>query len=1433
MLSNPKVIAILVVFVLFFGFFQIGCNKPGEQSNPVGSSLESLTGNNGTSRVDFKLVFPSPEISDQSESFACSNATTTVIFKLKLLNYGNPAAPFFLISKQAPVINGAASVTFDALPTTTVIGSVHIENGKIQGFSDFHGAHDLTRGANTVALAPAGSLLPQDVVANAVEQIVASSTLFNNAPMNLVSELNKIVPTLMLDSPTAYNEIINNFANRNGLPLVELISPTMNQTFVFGTPINLIASATDHDGNISRIEFFQGFNKIGETNNSPFSCNWTSTSSGVFNLSAKAFDNNSAVGISKTVTVNITNVAPATYTVKYDGNGNTSGSVPTDNQDYQKNSTVTVKDNSGNLAKTGYIFSGWNTSPDGSGLSYAANSNFLISDNITLYAIWRQSTLIWIPGNVPTSEGNFALGRPTATYSNNSYSSQNAVDGNSMSRWESNRNDPGPDQANPHFLIVDLQQTREVRNIKVNISGWDSWKQNFSVSMSNDLNNWTQVASEIDKTGIFSYNIQPANIRYVKFSSTYSADMDQVNLYELEVYGTEQTISKYTVTYNGNGNTTGSVPIDNNAYSEGESISVAGNIGGLTRTGFTFVGWNTKADGTGVDYYEGYTLRMPAANLTLYAKWRSSELVWAPGTVAVNETNFAIGRPTASYVGNSFSSASAVDGDNMSRWSGNRNDPGPDEANPHFLIVDLQQIREVRNIKVNISGWDSWKQNFSISISNDLNNWTQVASEIDKTGIFSYNIQPADIRYVKFSSTYSADMDQVNLYELEVYGAAQAATTYTVTYNGNGNTSGTIPVDNLTYPAGVNVTVQLNTGNLTRTGYSFAGWNTSLDGKGISYSPGSSLIMTSANLTLYAVWVPNQTCSITYNGNGNTSGSVPIDSSAYLPGTTVTVKDNTGNLIKTGYIFSGWNTSADGTGGSYIAGTPLIIGSTNLTLYAKWTPNEQPPEIALLSPPNKAFGVASGTELKITFNKPVSKGIGNIAIHEKNGSLKEQISVTSSNVSVADNDLSIKLNSALTCDVFYYVTIEPGVVKDSSGNAFPGLSGSEDWSFKTMFEFSDTLTWNLEKIRVAEAWKYSTGENVVVAVLDSGVDSSHLELVGQLAPQGADFVNDGTFCQDGPGHGTHVAGIIAAKANGMGPIGVAPKAKLYISKVLNLDGEGTTFDIISGIQDAIDYGAKIINMSLGGYYYNAAYEEAVATAWNSGVIIFAAAGNEGWTPLNYPAKYSCAIAVGATDRYDAHCLFSNHGSELDFSAPGESIVNIAPSPEYFAAKSGTSMATPHVSGVAALILGKNPSYTPIQVIEALVFSSVDLGPKGHDEYFGFGRIDALNSLEYQPSAGSMRLNRMFSKTPPEKSDFTAKSFKKGELFLKLNPGYKLEDALNESGLQNAGIKLLKQIRLTNLLLLSVPPGREAEIGKKLQSLSEVVYAELNCLVKAK
>lgn len=160
-----------------------------------------------------------------------------------------------------------------------------------------------------------------------------------------------------------------------------------------------------------------------------------------------------------------------TYTVAYNGNGYTEGIVPTDSQTYQQNDTVTVAVNTGGLTKNGYEFKNWNTAADGSGTSYNPNDTFTMgSENITLYAMWQSYAYSWTQGTAAISETNFAIGRPIAVYSG-SFSSPNAVDGDAMSRWESNRNDPGPDETNPHFLIVDLQQNREVRNIKVKISG--------------------------------------------------------------------------------------------------------------------------------------------------------------------------------------------------------------------------------------------------------------------------------------------------------------------------------------------------------------------------------------------------------------------------------------------------------------------------------------------------------------------------------------------------------------------------------------------------------------------------------------------------------------------------------------------------------------------------------------------------------------------------------------------------------------------------------------------------------------------------------------------------------------------------------------------------------------------------------------------------
>lgn len=162
-----------------------------------------------------------------------------------------------------------------------------------------------------------------------------------------------------------------------------------------------------------------------------------------------------------------------------------------------------------------------------------------------------------------------------------------------------------------------------------------------------------------------------------------------------------------------------------------------------------------------------------------------------------------------------------------------------------------------------------------------------------------------------------------------------AASTFTVTYNANNATSGSVPTDATAYNSGATVTVKGNTGNLARTGYAFGGWNTQADGNGTNYAAGSGTFTITANTTLYAKWIPTYT--VTYNGNGNNSGSVPVDgSSPYNSGTTVTVLGNTGSLAKTGWTFAGWNTNATGTGTDRAAGSTFTI-SANTTLYAKWT----------------------------------------------------------------------------------------------------------------------------------------------------------------------------------------------------------------------------------------------------------------------------------------------------------------------------------------------------------------------------------------------------------------------------------------------------------------------------------------------------------------
>lgn len=251
--------------------------------------------------------------------------------------------------------------------------------------------------------------------------------------------------------------------------------------------------------------------------------------------------------------------------------------------------------------------------------------------------------------------------------------------------------------------------------------------------------------------------------------------------------------------------------------------------------------------------------------------------------------------------------------------------------------------------------------------------------------------------------------------------------------------------------------------------------------------------------------------------------------------------------------------------------------------------------------------------------------------------------------------------------------------------------------------------------------------DVVVAVLDTGV-SPHAELAAALLP-GRNFTPSGggaTDSGDVQGHGTHVAGTVAADA-GSGVEGIAVGAKVLPVKVLDDTGSGASPWINSGIIWAADQGADVINMSLGGQYSSSVYDAAVAYARSQGTTVIAAAGNANTSATFMPAAAPGVIGVAATDIYGGKASFSNYGSYVDVAAPGVNIASTYPGNRYVS-MNGTSMASPHVAGVVALMVAAAPAITPDQVQQALTSSAYDLGAPGRDDYFGAGQVDALNAV---------------------------------------------------------------------------------------------------------
>ena len=265
---------------------------------------------------------------------------------------------------------------------------------------------------------------------------------------------------------------------------------------------------------------------------------------------------------------------------------------------------------------------------------------------------------------------------------------------------------------------------------------------------------------------------------------------------------------------------------------------------------------------------------------------------------------------------------------------------------------------------------------------------------------------------------------------------------------------------------------------------------------------------------------------------------------------------------------------------------------------------------------------------------------------------------------------------------------------------------------------ADEIQWGVNRVNAPAAWSTTMGQGVKVGIIDTGIDYTHPDLKANYAG-GYNAIDTSKPPLDDNGHGTHVAGIIGAVSDGAGVVGVAPRASLYAVKVLNAQGSGAYSAIIDGIQWAVTNKLNVVNMSLGSPSGSTAIQKAVEAAYKAGVTLVVAAGNDSG-PVNYPAKYPQAIAVAASDSADKIASFSSRGPEIVVIAPGVAI-NSTYMGGIYKSLSGTSMASPHVAGLAALAVAAGAK-SPAEVRKALTGAAVNLGLQSAEQ--GAGLVDA-------------------------------------------------------------------------------------------------------------
>ncbi len=661
------------------------------------------------------------------------------------------------------------------------------------------------------------------------------------------------------------------------------------------------------------------------------------------------------------------------YSLVYHGNGSTSGRVPVESRKHQPRDVVSAA-SEGYLSREGHFFVGWNTAADGSGTSYEPGYPITFSNfDIHLYAMWGVASYsihslrfdanapapelveadpsLAVLGNVPLGKSHMKSGESMALPTQGTLQRENftfvgwnsLADGSGVTYKPGSLFTIGSSDVVLYAMWADGSEEQTV-----------TFHGNGSTGGLAPVNEGTFKPGELlllPDEGTLSRT----NFHFLGWNT--AADGSGVffkkgskfifNFSDADFYAVWEADKTFSLLFSDNGSTSGAVPEDLLSYHSGDSVVLPGP-GNLVKTKFSFAGWNTEANGSGTTYKAGDSITFSDSNVILYAMWSSIPLYSVTfdgneatdGLPPVDNGKYEFGKtvilPNAgTLVKEEF---------HFVGWS-----LRPDGAGSFFLPGFIFTMESI-----DLTFYAVWASNNAQaphSLFFNGNGFTEGTVPLD-SNLYEMGdtvvlpsegtMARAGYQFVRWNTrsngtgiSYSpgATLTFLNS-NITLYAIWSLIPTYTISFNGNGSTSGAVPTDNTAYRSGQTVTAP-GVGSLLRTHYHFTGWNTAANGSGTSYSSGSQITIGSSNLILYAIWVLDDSYTISYNGNNSTGGSVPTNSTHFFSGQTLVVP-NEGNLVRTGFLFSEWNTSSDGLGASYLPGDILTIGSSNVVLYAIW-----------------------------------------------------------------------------------------------------------------------------------------------------------------------------------------------------------------------------------------------------------------------------------------------------------------------------------------------------------------------------------------------------------------------------------------------------------------------------------------------------------------